>query len=513
MLVRVIQKGVSTVASLDGIVMEPGSSVMSCTAYEYGTLLTEAVEPLLAEQAEAIIEVSDNNKVVHRLALTYKEGECYISDWGEMNLRPTVEFKRRTEKLPDRYLIIVDAGRNRNEFYKMCDLGGGEWGATTGRIGEKQSRSRRTRNVVVPKTYPDYMFCLKHLEKRLGGYVDKSDCHSVKVIKQKNYESEVSGIDNEQVADLLEKLMNFANMAIKANYNVSYTDVTEVMIQQAHDALNAMRASTDIPDFNKNLISLMHIIPRKIDRGGAGVTQMLARDAKDYADILIRESELLDIMEGQINLEKHQTNDDRNLLEKLGLEVYEATEEEMKEVRGQLNRSLQPSLRRVFRIINRRTQERFDDYLSEYEGTAGNKPEVRLFWHGSRNQNWFSIVQKGLLLNPDAVITGKMFGQGVYFAPSAVKSWGYTSGLGAIWTNGQSPVAYMALYATAYGKPYKVYHKNESWYNYNYKRLQKEHPDCCCVHAKADCGMLYNDEIIFYREDQVSIKYICEFGA
>ena len=69
----------------------------------------------------------------------------------------------------------------------------------------------------------------------------------------------------------------------------------------------------------------------------------------------------------------------------------------------------------------------------------------------------------------------------------------------------------MALYETAYGTPHEVYSFDGSWNGFNYQSLQREFPGCDCVHAKADKGMLLNDEIIFYREDQITIQYLCEF--
>ena len=62
----------------------------------------------------------------------------------------------------------------------------------------------------------------------------------------------------------------------------------------------------------------------------------------------------------------------------------------------------------------------------------------KLLWHGSRNENWMSIISNGLILNPNAVITGKMFGQGIYFAPKSRKSFGYTSYDGSYWARGNS---------------------------------------------------------------------------
>lgn len=480
-----------------------------CTAYEYGCALADVMGPFLREHISADFEVcSEDGIPLHCLKINAVNGDCTVSDRVEGAYRPSIPFKARTEKLPDKYLIMVDAGQNKNEYYKMSDMGGGEWSATYGRVGEKQGRSRATRNVVVPKGYPDYMFGIKLMEKLSKGYQDKSECHGLTVLRKINPDAPVSGIENKQVAELIEKLMAYAQNVIVQNYTVSFTDVTPEMIKQASAEIDCMRASRTLSEFNEHLLSLMHIIPRKIDgRGNAGVKRMLASDVSGYADILVRETELLDIMEGQIVMNQ-ETKQDDNILDKMGLTVKEATHEEIELVRDLLNNSLKPRLKQVFAVCNQNTRKRFEEYLSRSDNKK--KDITKLFWHGSRNANWFSILQKGLMLNPDAVITGKMFGNGIYFAPSAMKSWGYTSSRDAKWNGEASNEAYMALYETAYGSPYEV-DTYGNWSGYSYKRLQAEHPGCSCVHAKKDKGMLYDDEVIFYREDQITIRYICAF--
>lgn len=481
-----------------------------CTAYEYGCALAEVMGPFLRKRISADFEVcSEDGIPLHCLKINAVNGDCTVSDRVEGTYRPAIPFKARTEKLPDKYLIMVDAGQNKNEYYKMSDMGGGEWSATYGRVGEKQGRSRATRNVVVPKSYPDYMFGIKLMEKLSKGYQDKSECHGLTVLRKKNPDAPVSGIENKQVAELIEKLMAYARNVIAQNYTVSFTDVTSEMIKQASAEINCMRASQTLSEFNEHLLSLMHIIPRKIDRRwNAGVKRMLASDVSNYADILVRETELLDIMEGQIVVNQ-EIKQNGNILDKMGLTVTEATPEEVEMVKDHLNNSLKPRLKHVFAVCNQNTQKRFEKYLS---GSDSKKKDItKLFWHGSRNANWFSILQKGLMLNPDAVITGKMFGNGIYFAPSAMKSWGYTSSWDAKWNGEAFNEAYMALYETAYGLPYEVDTYAGNWSGYSYKRLQDEHPGCSCVHAKKSKGMLYDDEVIFYREDQITIRYICIF--
>lgn len=131
-------------------------------------------------------------------------------------------------------------------------------------------------------------------------------------------------------------------------------------------------------------------------------------------------------------------------------------------------------------------------------------------FHGSRNENWWSIINTGLVLRPtNAVITGKMFGYGLYYAPNAKKSLGYTSLQGSYWAKGSAKTGFMALMEVAYGIPYDVYAFDKKYYNFNFKELQKVLPGATCLHAHAGT-MLKNDEIIVYKEDQCTIRYLIE---
>jgi poly [ADP-ribose] polymerase len=102
-----------------------------------------------------------------------------------------------------------------------------------------------------------------------------------------------------------------------------------------------------------------------------------------------------------------------------------------------------------------------------------------------------------------------MFGHGIYFAPLAQKSLGYTSLHGSYWAGGNSNSAFMSLYNVAYGKPYDVYSFDSKYYNFNYEILQKNSINANCLHAHAG-NMLRNDEIVVYKEDQLTIQYLVE---
>lgn len=109
----------------------------------------------------------------------------------------------------------------------------------------------------------------------------------------------------------------------------------------------------------------------------------------------------------------------------------------------------------------------------------------------------------------NAVITGKMFGYGIYYAPKARKSLGYTSLSGSYWARGNSNSGFMALMDVAYGKPYDVYSFDSKYYNFNYDSLQRTCPGANCLHAH-EGSMLRNDEIIVYKEEQCTIHYLIE---
>ena len=118
-------------------------------------------------------------------------------------------------------------------------------------------------------------------------------------------------------------------------------------------------------------------------------------------------------------------------------------------------------------------------------------------------------MSNGLLLNPNAAITGKMFGFGLYMGLQARKSFNYTSYEGSYWAHGNSDRAFMGLYDIHYGNPYIVDDFNSRYYKYNYEKL-RENGDYNSLHADSSKGMLRNDEIIVYQESQADIRYLVE---
>lgn len=387
------------------------------------------------------------------------------------------------------YLIKVEANVNSNKFYLMEDEGNSTtFKATWGRVGQNGTS----------KEYPLKDWDKKYHEKIRKGYVDVTE------LKAENTNDVYEPIPDNIIDDLFKRLRNFANETIKKNYTISLGGVTSQMVNKAESLLNVLRfiqtTENSVEEFNGILNELFTVIPRVMSK----VENYIAKDPSDFSDIYVRERKLLNTLKTSVILNEVPKGDKKvTILDELGLEVTNVTDEEMELIRRNLDSRINVMPKRAWRVINKKTQEKFDQYCTN---NKINKDQIKLLWHGSGNENWLSILNLGLLIRPRfAAYTGSMFGDGLYFAPKASKSWGYTSYYGSCWKGGRSHTAFMGLFETAYGKPCFV----DSCGNYNKQYIQKR--ECNCIHAKAGTSGLRNEEIIFYDTSQVTIKYLVEF--
>lgn len=395
-----------------------------------------------------------------------------------------------------KYLIMVTSS-NHNKFYKMTPKGD-HFDVEFGRVGAGSQYA----------SYPIWQWDKKYNEKLRKGYVDRTDL--VEDLIEKEKPSASGGyreIENKAIAEIVSRLQAMAKKAVAENYTVSSSKVTMAMIAAAQDQLTKMAGMADasVEEFNRALIELFGIIPRKMGQ----VSSYIATAQSEYGRILEREQDLLDVMRGQVYVPSKesekaslQNGETQTILEANGLVFEEVTSDDIAVIKSALG-SCADKFCRAWRVTNLATQKRFDEYIKDGVKT-------KLLWHGSRNENWWSIVGSGLVLRPtNAVITGKMFGYGIYFATKARKSLGYTSLSGSYWAHGSSSSAFMGLYEVAYGKPYDVHAFNSKFYSLNYEGLQKMCPGANCLHAH-EGQMLRNDEIIVYQECQTTIKYLVE---
>ena len=392
------------------------------------------------------------------------------------------------------HLVMVTAANN-NKYYDMTEQGDSLL-VKYGRIGSTETT----------KTYPISKWDSIYAQKIGKGYKDETALTAVtQVIAKDDYKP----IENKDIAAVVEFLREQARETVRKNYTVGSDSVTQDMVDEAQAKLDYIfkcATSITVQQFNDELIELFHIIPRRMSQ----VQDYLADNTSDFGKIIEREQKLLDVMAGQVVAKVTTVNEDnggdkeQTILEAMGLEFSPVDDKDIAIIKKELGECAN-MFYKAWRVENKATRKKFKDFLK-----GKGRFVKKLFWHGSRTENWWNILRTGLVLRPtNVVINGKMFGYGLYFAPKARKSVGYTSLRGSYWAGGYSNYGFLALCEVAYGKPYDVY---DSQQGMTWERLQKVAPGCSSLHAHAGRS-LRNDEVIVYREDQVTIKYLVELKA
>ncbi len=404
------------------------------------------------------------------------------------------------EPYEEKYLTCINTESNNYKFYHLRPDNKREViDATYGRIGSDRGDAFGVKDLQEP--YESYMFWIRYYEKLSKGYVDqtdiylKSDDNEEETVNEELIEEEPTKVNKVSV-ELYEILLQAAHHIVEQN--LTSTTVTQRQVEEVRKLINTLGEQQDTDSFNDVLKKILVLSPRK----ERYVNTLMAYRLGDFSRIIQREDNLCTAMEALVHKKPISQISTKDKFRDMGIEVYEATDKQKAQVMKHLGDGLDAKVVKIYRVINRKHQKRFDAYLKKKK-----IKKVHQFWHGSINENWLSIIENGLQLNPNARITGKMFGYGIYFAPRAKKSFGYTSCEGSFWARGSSSHGYMGLYATAYGKP--DYVNSAGHYTQSYL----DNKGCNCVFAKAENTGLRNDEIIFYAEEAVCLNYIVEFSA
>jgi hypothetical protein len=149
--------------------------------------------------------------------------------------------------------------------------------------------------------------------------------------------------------------------------------------------------------------------------------------------------------------------------------------------------------------------------LSADEAKRFDGSNTALLFHGTRSVNVSGILRESLRLPKQlvgVVITGAMFGPGLYFADDWKKSAGYTSLEDSYWSGGAGAVkgraAFMFAVDVVLGNPFVAPGAH------GYTAPPKGHHS---VFGKADHSDVANNEFIVYKAEQHQLRYLVEFAT
>lgn len=382
--------------------------------------------------------------------------------------------------------LICVTPNNNNKFYNMTDIGDGTFEVEYGRVGATSTKT----------SYSISLWDKKYNEKLKKGYIDISESLSQDIKKAS------LDIEDKDVKDLISFLMSCAKQSIKSNYEVSLDSISEVQINKVQELLdwlnNSIQFKTPADIINDKLKSIYVTIPRKM----ADTRYFFMKDnytTQELLELLQSEQNRLNTLKSQVNLNRQSKTADNITLDTLGFSCELASQKDRDLIARETD--FRVGNQRIFKISNKETEKMFNP----------NKLKTKLLYHGSRNENFLSILQTGLKIRPAGVATtGSMFGNGIYAANKARKSIGYTSLRGSYWVGGSSNRAYLAIFEFATGREWNVLdNETHKYWMTNIDENQVKSHNCDSVFARGGVD-LRNDEYIVYNSNQATIRYLIE---
>jgi len=430
-------------------------------------------------------------------------------------------------------LIMVTA-QNNNKYYDMVDNGDGTFTAIWGRVDATRTETK----------YPIDKWDSQYKSKCAKGYKDVTHLHVVET--QPAAKTQIADISDASINDILRRIQKWANKSVEENYTISSSKVTPAMVAEAQRIMNALAEfvnrlphkkpinDTQLAEFNQKLLDMFTALPRRmsdtrkhvvknVDEDGVAISAVLLREK--IQQTVSREQDILDSLAAVVSIDALPDDapkaDKITLLDRLGITMEKGDSELEKQVKKALGK-ISDKFVACFKVVHKKSRSRFDAHVAK-----ATSKRVGFYWHGSRNENWLGLIEKGLLIRPSgAVHTGSMFGDGIYGclawgqksaddtttaygdAKQANKSYGYTSGRGTYWANGKSDTAIMAIFECHVGKRYQVKNHTSECYGINEAWLKRKGGyDSVWAMGGAD---LQNDEHIFYNVAQTTIHALVE---
>ena len=414
---------------------------------------------------------------------TYKEnGVTYPSMYI-----PVFEVNHEAALLPSnnelytkRYLTCIHPESNNYKAYSL-EIEGDKLLCKYGSIDDMSNGKFRS------VTYEPDLYWVRYYEKLSKGYIDQSE-----ILLANKEEKQTKPTTASFTHPLYEELYSYAKKQVDTLL-INPAQITARQIQECRTIWNSLGTETSLNGFNRLLEKLIVLSPRRRRPLQDDVKMYFASSNSDFKRII-------DFEDGLISSLESKYYGEQNALTHNSLPIIaDATKGMRDRILSTLPDDIARRVDAIYNVVDTNRRQIFDLYCEERNIT-----NIKKLWHGSRNENWLSIIKNGLLLNPNAIITGKMFGNGIYFAPNPKKSYGYTSCQGTYWANGSSSVGFMGLYDTAVGDPY--YPTTHGGLR-NGDEMVKIHKKDCLYALSQNTG-LYNDEVVFYNEAAICLSYL-----
>ena len=429
----------------------------------------------------------------------------------------------------------VDLKGNSNKVWEGKVYDDGTFEASWGRIGgTMQSESKQMGSADAADRYMNKKIAEKtkpKTDKNSGmvtmyeevNTVDTDGFQPPAKVEQRNLseiaKSQVS-YTNPVVAELIEKLarVNIHNIISATGGKMSYNDttglfstplgvVTQGVIDEARGLLTEIGDFVVAADYeNDTFIDVAQKYMRRIPMD-LGYKKIVAQNIFPDLGAVRKQNDVLDSLQASLQMALAPPDDGVKIVVEqpkifdIQMELIEDGKEIdrlrklYRETRREEHVCRHLDVKRAFVVDIRAMREAF-------EPVANKLGEVRFLWHGSRTWNLLSILKSGLSIPPEnsSHCSGRMFGNGAYFAIHSTKSLNYSFGN---WDGKQRDEnCFMFLADVALGKFCVPRHSGS-----NYPL-----PGFDSTWAQPNVSGVRNDEIIVPNVNQCNLKYLLEFS-
>ncbi|MNR71601.1 Poly(ADP-ribose) polymerase catalytic domain protein [compost metagenome] len=414
-------------------------------------------------------------------------------------------------------LVCTDAIANNNKFWEGSLLPNGDVVCRWGRVGAAgQSKTFSGAGAA--------FLAKKAAEKRRGGYsevnvVGSGTKSSVEAATAQAVKKQIESSGDPLIDALLERLVKENRHEIfrisGGQINVSADGVVSTpvgvidagSIRAAREVLKQLAQSHASRDFSSNafigsLEQYLTLVPQKVAARRGWHTTFLSAD-----DAITRQSSFLDQLEASIELATQVTAQDPAVPKVFDVKLelieggaeWKAIEKYFRESLNSRHVSSRLKPVRAYRVNIASMARAFD----EDGRKVGN---IQRLWHGTRAYNVLSILKQGLIVPKSGgsySITGRMFGDGLYFSDQSSKSLNYSMGY---WDGGSyDSNCFMFLADVAMGRAFTPQGHEQR------RQLPARGHDS--TFAKAGVSGVQNNEMIVYRTGQANLTTLVEFGA
>lgn len=296
--------------------------------------------------------------------------------------------------------------------------------------------------------------------------------------------------------------------ASKGTFSTPCGIVTQDGIDEARELLSELAPYVEAKDhsnkaFIKLLESYMRIIPRKIGR------KFIPAEIIPNMESVAKESQILDALSA--SLQQVMSSDD-SVKNTDAPKVFDVTVDVVddKKVIDHITKFFNKTRNSMHTSSNLKVKKVYAVKIAHMNTAFTEKGEkignIMELWHGTRVENVLSILKGGLIIPKSSAghVTGRMFGDGVYFSDQSTKSLNYSQGY---WGHGsRDNNCFMFLANVAMGK-YYVPSSSDSRLHEKVRKMGYD-----STFAQAHKSSVMNNEMIVYDLAQCNLTYLVEFS-